>query len=131
MSLFSKIISFNRLKPLRYSDEKTVNRSRYMFYHGKSHFMLVTERFHFYKRYKLRGINHIIFYELPNYAEFYSSFCNFLPDPKRFKNSALENFSSTTLYSKFDAQRLCAVVGHQRASHMINSDKSVHMFMTE
>ncbi len=116
----------------RYSDDKTVNKSRYLFYHGKVHFMLVTERFHFYKRFKLRGINHLIFYELPNYAEYYSSFCNFLPDPKRFKNgTAQENFSSTVLYSKFDLQKLCAIVGYQRTSHMINSEKSVHMFMTE
>ncbi len=93
--------------------------------------MLLTERFHFYKRYKIRGINHILFYELPHYPEYYSNFCNYLPDVKRAKNGALENYSSTVLYSNFDAQRLCAVVGQQRATHMINSDKSVHMFMVE
>lgn len=93
--------------------------------------MLITERFYFYKRYKIRGINHLIFYDLPAYAEYYSSFCNFLPDPKRFKNGQLETFSSTVIYSEFDAQKLCAIVGYQRATHMINSDKSVHMFMTE
>lgn len=73
----------------------------------------------------------MIFYDLPNYPEYYSNICNFLPDVKRFKNGALENFSSTVLYSEFDAQKLCAVVGQQRAMHMINSDKTVHMFMTE
>ncbi len=115
-----------------YSDNKSIDRSRYLFYHGKVHFMLLTERFHFYKRYKIRGINHIIFYELPHYAEYYSNFCNYMPDAKRFKNGmTTESFSSTVLYSKFDAQKLCAVVGRNRATHMMNSDKTVHMFMIE
>ncbi len=75
----------------------------------------------------------MIFYDLPHYPEFYSNFCNFLPDAKRSaKNSShLGNFTSTVLYSKFDAQKLCPIVGQQRATHMLNSDKNVHMFMTE
>ena len=121
----------NSMNISEYSDNKSIDRARYLFYHGKVHFLLLTERFHFYKRYKLRGISHLIFYDLPHYAEYYSNFCNYLPDPKRFKNGALENFSSTVLYSKFDAQRLCAVVGRNRATHMLNSDKSVHMFMID
>lgn len=83
----------------------------------------------FYIRYRIRGINNIIFYELPHYAEFYSNFCNYLPDPKR-EASGMINFTATVLYSKYDAQKLCAVVGKQRATHMVNSDKNVHMFMT-
>ena len=78
----------------------------------------------------MRGINHLIFYDLPHYPEFYTNFCNYLPDIKR-KKVGLETFSSTVLYSNFDAHKLCAIVGHQRATHMISSDKSVHMFMIE
>jgi U3 small nucleolar RNA-associated protein 25 len=113
-----------------YADKKSVERARYLFFHGKVHFMMLTERFYFYKRYKIRGINHLIFYELPHYAEYYPKFCNFLPDPKR-KNLIMDNFSSTVLYSKYDAQKLCATVGQEKATHMLNSDKNVHMFMTE
>lgn len=111
-------------------DDKNVNKSRYFFYHDKAHFMLMTERFHFYKRYKIRGINHLIFYELPHYAEYYSSFCNFIPDVKRIK-LGIDSYSTTVIYSKFDAQKLCSVVGYDRATHMINSEKHVHMFMTD
>jgi len=112
-----------------YNDKKSIDRARYLFYHGRVHYMLLTERFHFYNRYRIRGINNIIFYELPHYAEFYSNFCNYLPDPKR-EASGMINFTATVLYSKYDAQKLCAVVGKQRATHMVNSDKNVHMFMT-
>lgn len=34
------------------------------------------------------------------------------------------------LYTKFDVQRLAEIVGTERAGHMINSKKSVHMFVT-
>ena len=92
--------------------------------------MLVTERFHFYRRYRIRGINHLVFYDLPHYADFYSNFCNYLPDTKR-KSTGLDSFSCTALYSKFDAQKLCAIVGKERATHMLNTEKTVHMFMIE
>lgn len=55
-----------------------------------------------------------------------------MPDPKRKTTAGMEdNFTSTVLYSKYDAQKLCGVVGQQRATHMINSDKNVHMFMID
>lgn len=114
-----------------YSDKKQIERSRYSFYHGRVHFMLITERFHFYKRYRIRGIDNLIFYELPEYPKYYSDFCNFLQDPKRIQNEGQSSFSSTIIYSKYDAHKLACVVGYERATHMINSDKSVHMFMTE
>lgn len=34
-----------------YTDKKSIDRARYLFFHGKVHFMLLTERFFFYKRY--------------------------------------------------------------------------------
>jgi U3 small nucleolar RNA-associated protein 25 len=121
---------FNYYLIQRYDDNKSVDRGRYLFYHKRVHFLLVTERFHFYKRYRIRGANHVIFYDLPNYAEFYSNFCNYIPDIKR-KSNVLESFSATAIYSKFDALKLCSIVGQQRAQHMVNSDKKVHMFMVD
>jgi U3 small nucleolar RNA-associated protein 25 len=38
-----------------YSDKKSVDRARYLFFHGKVHFMLLTERFFFYKRYSRKN----------------------------------------------------------------------------
>jgi U3 small nucleolar RNA-associated protein 25 len=40
------------------------------------------------------------------------------------------NKTVTVLYSKYDVQRLAAVVGTDRAARMINSERNVHMFMT-
>lgn len=36
----------------------------------------------------------------------------------------------TAVYSKFDALQLSAIVGFDRASRMISSEKHVHMFMS-
>ena len=79
-------------------------------------------------RYKIRGVKHLIFYELPLYPDFYSEMCNMLQDPK--KNVEAENLTCHVIYCRFDAQRLAPVVGTSRAAHMINSNKSTHMFVT-
>jgi U3 small nucleolar RNA-associated protein 25 len=39
-------------------------------------------------------------------------------------------WTCTVLYSKYDAQRLAAVVGVERAAQMLQSKKSVHLFIT-
>jgi len=49
------------------------------------------------------------------------------------QNQEIGNESNTTvtvLYSKYDVQRLAAIVGTDRAARMISSDRTVHMFMT-
>ena len=43
-----------------YSDKKSIERARYLFFHGKVHFLLITERFFFYKRFILKKIFYII-----------------------------------------------------------------------
>lgn len=52
-------------------------------------------------------------------------------NPNNRNSSNQQTFSCVSLYSKLDAQKLSAIVGFQRASIMINSSKSVHMFMVE
>ncbi|CAH1792944.1 unnamed protein product [Owenia fusiformis] len=111
-----------------YSSDKSVSRSRTQFFQGKIHFLLYTERFHFFRRYRIRGIKHLICYELPRYPHFYSEISNFLKDPRKRQNDS--DLSCTVIYSKYDMHRLAGIVGTERASHMIKSDKNVHMFVT-
>ena len=42
-------------------------KARDEFYHNEKHFMLYTERAHFYKRYRLKGIRHLVFFQPPMY----------------------------------------------------------------
>lgn len=48
-------------------------KARDEFYHNEKHFMLYTERAHFYKRYRLKGIRHLVFFQPPMYPGMNSS----------------------------------------------------------
>ncbi|KAM9316845.1 U3 small nucleolar RNA-associated protein 25 homolog [Gastrophryne carolinensis] len=110
-----------------YTDKPGVSRARQFFLKGERQFLLVTERFHFYKRYTLKGIRNLIFYELPTYPHFYSEVCNMM---KAWNRGEEATWTCTVLYSKYDAQRLAAVVGAERAAQMVQSKKNVHLFVT-
>uniref|UniRef100_A0A8B9YRM4 U3 small nucleolar RNA-associated protein 25 homolog n=1 Tax=Bos mutus grunniens TaxID=30521 RepID=A0A8B9YRM4_BOSMU len=110
-----------------YTQKSGVSRARHFFLQGEKQFLLLTERFHFYKRYTIKGIRNLIFYELPTYPHFYSEVCNMLRATSRGEEAA---WTCTVLYSKYDAQRLAAVVGVERAAQMLQSKKNVHLFIT-
>ncbi|KAM8817428.1 U3 small nucleolar RNA-associated protein 25 homolog isoform 2-T2 [Rhynchonycteris naso] len=110
-----------------YTQRSGISRARHFFLQGDKQFLLLTERFHFYKRYTIKGIRNLIFYELPIYPHFYSEVCNMLRATTRGEEAA---WTCTVLYSKYDAQRLAAVVGVERAAQMLQSKKNVHLFIT-
>lgn len=105
-----------------YTKPGKVARARDLFYHGESQILLYSERYHFYNRARIRGIENIVFYQLPTIAGFYSELCN----------SIVENENSTrnitALYSHFDACMLTSIVGTQRAKYMLTSEQKIHMF---
>jgi U3 small nucleolar RNA-associated protein 25 len=49
-----------------YLDPRDVNRARSYFYNGDQRIMLVTERAHFFRRQRIRGIRDVFFYSLPD-----------------------------------------------------------------
>ncbi|KAL4829971.1 hypothetical protein H8958_012446 [Nasalis larvatus] len=110
-----------------YTQKSGVSRARHFFLQGEKQFLLFTERFHFYKRYTIKGIRNLIFYELLTYPHFYSEICNMLRATNRGEEAT---WTCTVLYSKYDAQRLAAVVGVERAAQMLRSKKNVHLFIT-
>ncbi|XP_036398601.1 digestive organ expansion factor [Megalops cyprinoides] len=110
-----------------YSKKSEVSRARHFFQKGDKQFLLFTERFHFYKRYTIKGIRNLIFYTLPTYAHFYSEVCNML---KAGSSGEEASWTCTVLYSRYDMQRLAAVTGAERAAQMLQSKKSVHLFIT-
>ncbi|XP_064159609.1 U3 small nucleolar RNA-associated protein 25 homolog [Anguilla rostrata] len=110
-----------------YSKRAEVSRARHFFQKGDTQFLLFTERFHFYKRYRIKGIHNLIFYGLPTYAHFYSEVCNMLQAGASGEEAS---WTCTALYSRYDAQRLAAVAGADRAALMLRSQKAVHLFVT-
>ncbi|XP_015245494.1 PREDICTED: digestive organ expansion factor homolog [Cyprinodon variegatus] len=110
-----------------YSSKSEVSRARHFFLKGEKQFLLFTERFHFYKRYTIKGIKNLIFYGLPTFPHFYSEVCNMLAAGGQGEEAS---WTCTALYSRYDAHKLAAISGAQRAGQMLHSNKNVHLFIT-
>ncbi|KAF7665298.1 hypothetical protein LDENG_00144650 [Lucifuga dentata] len=110
-----------------YSSKSEVSQARHFFQKGDKQFLLFTERFHFYKRYTIKGIQNLIFYGLPTYPHFYSEVCNMLAAGGQGEEAS---WTCTALYTRYDAQKLAAITGAQRAGQMLHSSKTVHLFVT-
>ena len=111
-----------------YSKDKKIAEARDMFYHNEKHFLLYTERAHFYRRFRLKGIRHLIFYQPPTFGWMFSELCNLLQKSYQNPRGGREsNMSLSVLYTKYDAQRLSLCVGTDTAASLLASDKSVHV----
>ncbi|XP_006359065.1 U3 small nucleolar RNA-associated protein 25 [Solanum tuberosum] len=100
-----------------YTEQSDISRARGWFFDGKKKIMLYTERAHFYHRYKIRGIQNLIIYSLPERKEFYPEVVNLL-----------QGSACTVLFSRFDQLRLERIVGTAASKRMVTSDKGVFIF---
>ncbi|XP_076637307.1 U3 small nucleolar RNA-associated protein 25 homolog isoform X2 [Colletes latitarsis] len=122
---------YNYVQICEYSKEAKIARARDMFFHSDAHFLIYSERFHFFRRIRVKGIRHIIFYAPPTFPEFYSEMCNLMQEANQNPQAGSEsNMTVTVLYCKYDIMQLSAIVGTERANKMLGSEKSVHMLMT-
>ncbi|KAL5760350.1 hypothetical protein ACOSQ2_019188 [Xanthoceras sorbifolium] len=103
-----------------YTEASDVSRARVWFFEGKRKMILYTERAHFYHRYKIRGIQNLIIYSLPERKEFYPEIVNML--------EGSHNMTCTVLFSRFDQLRLERIVGSAPARRMVKSEKEVFVF---
>ncbi len=60
-----------------YSTPKDIRRAREAFASGKKRFLLLTERAHFYRRFKIRGVKTVVFYQVPQNARYFSEVLEF------------------------------------------------------
>jgi len=102
----------------RYSKNQDISRARLSFFNATSAFLLISERFHFFRRYKIRGCRNIIFYAPPDHAQFYTEFLSF-----PFLDDDVESGDVTcrVLYSKYDKFRLERIVGSERVGELIQA----------
>lgn len=110
-----------------YTEDRKVARARDTFFHSDAHFLLYTERWHFYRRTRIKSIRHLVFYQPPTYPHFYSEMCNLMQ--REYQNPRAgsdNNMSVSVLYNKFDALALARIVGQNRVVKMITSEEKVH-----
>ncbi|CAK5281318.1 unnamed protein product [Mycena citricolor] len=101
-----------------YSTNADVSRARQAFQSGKKAFLLISERFHFYKRYKIRGIRNFIFYGPPEHPQFYTEMlsCPFLDD-----DVEASDVTCRLLYSKYDWFKLERIAGTEAARELLKA----------
>ncbi|CAO1621681.1 unnamed protein product [Parajaminaea phylloscopi] len=139
-----------------YSQGKDVARARQQFLSGKRSFLLMTERFHFYRRYVIRGAQTIVFYALPEHKDYFAEALSFpfarttslvqalqgdtpvvaksrgsvSADGEQVQEEELDpsDVSTVALYSRYDLLRLQRIVGMELAGRMIEEETSTWRF---
>ncbi|EDV23779.1 uncharacterized protein TRIADDRAFT_57324 [Trichoplax adhaerens] len=111
------------------TNSSRISRIRAYFTDNKISILLYTERFHFFRRYKIRGIRHVIFYGLPMYAVFYPEIINMIEtDSSQLKSASIPGTTCTVLYTKYDIYQLNRIVGTERCRQLLTSSKKTHLF---
>lgn len=100
------------------SDNRAISRSRQAFFAGTKAMLLVTERFHFFRRYKIRGIRNVVFYAPPDHSQFYGEFLSY---PFLDEGVLPEDVTCKVLYSKYDYMRLERIVGSAEVANLMNA----------
>ncbi|CAH0475421.1 unnamed protein product [Peronospora belbahrii] len=122
-----------------YTTSSQISRARTSFYHGYCHVMLYTERFHFYHQYAIRGIEHLIWYGVPQWPDFYPELVNLIrpgsheSGPHDHMHSLDQIISaeptSIVLFTRFDYLRLQRIVGNKRAQRMCQAKNTKSTFL--
>lgn len=126
-----------RLSSPRYSSNQEISRARTSFFKGSKSLLLITERFHFYRRYRLRGAKTFVFYQLPDHSVFYPELISFAFLPSKDAEATDEEIevdegevSTRVLFSKWDWMKLERVVGTEDAEKMVQKGaESVFTFI--
>ncbi|GAA5944130.1 rRNA-binding ribosome biosynthesis protein UTP25 [Sporobolomyces koalae] len=129
--LSKKVNDFSFTSISEYTPTPDVSRARGAFFSGKKKFLLITERFHFYRRYRIRGAKTVVFYAPPSHAAYYPEFLSFPFHKPTGSNPTFEldregggidvdesELSAQVLFSKFDLLKLERIVGSQDAKRM-------------
>ena len=118
-----------------YSKAADLTRNRANFYHGRVKYLLITERLHYFRRYRIRGVRHVLFYSLPHNAHFYAEVANWMGSEPGQNGGEVERAVAgrslcmcISLYTQWDARELERVVGTQRALKMMEVERSAYVF---
>ena len=85
-------------------------------------YLVITERYYFYKRIRCLGGERVLFYNLPTNQNFYYKILNWLDTKKQYESYALYCKN----YDNFALQR---IVGLQRMIKMLNNPSNVKIFV--
>ena len=106
-----------------------IARARNDFYHGKRRVMLMSGRFYFFRRYRIRGTRHVVFYTPPKIPQFYADIVNSMSSSSSLSSTSTAESSVTVLFDRYDSLQLEGIVGTTRCRRMLKKqDKPVFLF---
>ena len=108
-----------------YARGSEVTRGRARFLQGRKPIMLYTGRAHFFHRHIIKGVRHLVFLGLPEYANFYSDLVFLLNEGS---NEAVSSSSCLSLFTKYDAHALERIVGSSNCNAMLTGSKATFVF---
>ncbi|VEU21112.1 DEKNAAC102028 [Brettanomyces naardenensis] len=119
-----------------YSSQSKLTRNRASFAEGRgdAKVMLYTERLHFYKRYDIKGVRNVVFYQLPTDPDVYSQVMQFVVDEKIRREGEDEEEVDLNLcmvrvmFDRLDMMKLEKVVGLRNAGRLCNGDGEMNEF---
>ena len=103
-----------------YSDPKDMARARAYFADKRRRVLVYTERAQFYNRHRIRGINDIYFYQLPEHPQFYAELGNFVEESTSADGASMTS-TVQVAFGRFDLLRLERIVGTSRAKKMLGT----------
>ncbi|KAJ2119495.1 rRNA-binding ribosome biosynthesis protein utp25 [Coemansia sp. RSA 720] len=109
-----------------YSTKSEAMRARMKFFDGELQFILYSERAHFYHRYPIKGIHHLVFYSLPDHPHYYSEMVNLMLTSN--DTVSADQLSCTVFYSKFDQLKLERIVGSRLVAQLLSGERSQFTF---
>ena len=86
--------------------------------------MLYTGRAHFFSRYRIRGVSHLVFYGLPDHGHVYAELVGCLDEAKQSNIKT----TSMALFTKYDALALENIVGDDYVRDMSRSPKASFLY---
>jgi U3 small nucleolar RNA-associated protein 25 len=96
-----------------YSSPSLVAKARSKFFHGDTKVLIVTERFHYYFRFKIRGVLRVVFYAPPQHAAFYLEILDLIQSHNEGE--------AVTFFSDIDSLELERIIGTKRAKKTLAS----------
>lgn len=104
-----------------YCQASEISGARAKFFSGQGRFLLVTERFHFFKRYRIRGIRRLIFYALPEHADYYEQWCSYVETAEEANDQHQEQDNQVQIIvSPFDHLRAERIIGTRKWSSLLD-----------
>lgn len=108
-----------------YSSTSELTRSRQLFASGRSPVLVMTERLHHYRRYEIKGVRNVLFYQLPEHAQYFTELVRCAAAPGQSKAEGEVRIA----FSRWDEGRLERIVGSKRVGKMLTGKDTAFEFV--